>query len=114
MDNKPKNAVVEPSMSLISKMCQGVVCNVIVMPFVLLLFSISTAFSATKPITRVLCDNEYGWAMEEAIVKGNASRVAKLLAGRDHSAINDVIAVGDEGLTWKTVDKECVFWLMRE
>lgn len=70
-----------------------------------------TAFSVGMPIESVICDNQYGWAMEEAIIKGNMHRVDKILSTRgDKEAINEVIAVGDESRVWKISGKQCTFY----
>ena len=47
-------------------------------------------------VAKVFCDNQYGWALEEAIIRGNTNRVDKILRERGVAdAINEVVAVGD-------------------
>ena len=85
--------------------------NMTMTAFGLLAFATMTAFSVERPIESVICDNQYGWAMEEAIIKGNMHRVDKILSTRgDKEAINEVIAVGDESQAWKISGKQCMFY----
>ena len=55
----------------------------------------SVQMGNVKPVVveSVFCDNEYGTAMEAAILEGNLKQVRELFSRYDH-AIDDVIAVG--------------------
>ncbi len=61
------------------------------------------AASSARPVvvTSVDCDNEYGLAMESAILEGNIRRVDALLSS-SRGTINDVLAVSSRETRWTT------------